>query len=220
MAEFRSGQPPLVAESKRVGELNRSEVVLSRRGVLAGAVGVVGLGLAVGHHLTAANSDAHNGLYKVVYDDRQAEARAFGARFAAEGYATAAVGDDPTWLWFDDLNHGWQGAAVAGLTTPAVALSLKMMAASSGLRPLIWGRHLLGKSGPASHLLTAPNLALEAWAREARNEADWSKALNGAVKAAIAQPTDARRTLSVGSQTGRATEMVSWLLAPVSKGLR
>jgi hypothetical protein len=131
--------------------MGESALVMTRRQAIA-CLGTAGLGLAAASPRTASGPLADGSLYKVVYDGREAEGLAFGAHFAAAGLASVTVADDPTWLWFDDLHHRWRGAGVAGLTTPAVALSLKLMAELAGLRAVIWGRHWIDPS-QASHVL-------------------------------------------------------------------
>jgi hypothetical protein len=196
--------------------MSKPVLALSRRGAIAG-LGATGVGLAVADRL-ASRPLAGASLYKIVYDDREVEGRHFGARFAAAGFATATVGDDPTWLWFDDLHHHWRRAGVAGLTTPAVALSLKLMAELAGVRAVIWGLHQIGL-GRTSHDLSATKPALAAWKRQADAGAAWTEALHGMIVAAAAQPTAAARfTHASGAREDGAREMVSWMLAPVSKG--
>jgi hypothetical protein len=190
---------------------------LTRRRAIA-CLGAVGLGLAVAGRQTASEAPAGASLYKIVYDSREAEGRAFGAHFAAARFTSVTVGDDPTWLWFDDLHHRWRGAGVAGLTTPAVAFSLKLMAELAGLRTVIWGRHWIGPSR-TSHLVAATEPALAAWKRQAEVGAEWTEALHGMIVAAAAQPTaPARLNHASGAHEDGAKEMVSWLLAPVFRG--
>ena len=190
---------------------------VTRRSAIA-CLGAAGLGLAVAGRPTASGPSAGSSLYKIVYDGREAEGRAFGAHFAAAGFTTATVGDDPTWLWFDDLHHRWRGAGVAGLTTPAVAFSLKLMAELAGLRAVVWGRHWIGPSR-TSHVVAATEPALTAWKRQADVGAAWTQALHGMIVAAAARPAaPARFNHASGAREDGAREMVSWLLAPVIKG--
>jgi hypothetical protein len=200
-----------------VETLGNPALILSRRGAIAG-LGAAGVGVAMAERLGDSRPLAGGSLYKIVYDDREAEGRAFGARFAAAGFAAATVGDDPTWLWFDDLHHHWRGAGVAGLTTPAVALSMKLMAELAGLRAVIWGRHRIGVRGTA-HVVAATGPALATWKRQADTGAAWTQALHGMILTAAAQPAASPRfTHAIGAREGGAREMVSWLLAPISKG--
>jgi hypothetical protein len=197
--------------------MGKPGLVLTRRRAIA-CLGAAGLGLAVAGRLTASRPAAGASLYKIVYDGREAEGRAFGAHFAAAAFTTVTVGDDPTWLWFDDLHHGWRGAGVAGLTTPAVAFSLKLMAELAGLRAVIWGRHWIGPSR-TSHAVAATEPALAAWKRQAKVGAEWTEALHGMIVATAAQPAaPARFNHTSGAPEEGAREMVSWLLAPVHKG--
>jgi len=208
--------------------MDRPALKLTRRRAIA-CLGATGLGLVVGSRLTASAPPfggrqtayappAAGTLYKVVYDAREAEGRAFGARFAAAGFPTVTVEDDPTWLWFDDLHHRWRTAGVAGLTTPAVAFSLKLMAEQAGLRTVIWGRHWIGPSR-TSHVVAATEPALAAWKGQAEVGATWTESLHGMIVAGAAQPaTPARFNHASGAHEDGAREMVSWLLAPVLKG--
>ena len=197
--------------------LGEPALVLTRRRAIA-CIGAAGVGLAVAGRLTASGPTAGGNLYKIVYDDREAEGRAFGAHFAAAGFATATVADDPTWLWFDDLHHRWRGAGVAGLTTPEVAFSLKLMAELAGLRTVICGRHWIGPSR-TSHGVAATEAALAVWTRQVEAGAAWTAALHGMIVAAAAQPAaPARPHPASRAHEDGAREMVSWLLAPVFRG--
>jgi hypothetical protein len=197
--------------------MRKPALAITRRRAIA-CLGALGVGLAVAGRLTASGPPAASALYKVVYDGREAEGRAFGARFAAAGIPSVTVGDDPTWLWFDDLHHHWRQAGVAGLTTPAVAFSLKLMAEQAGLRAVIWGRHWIGPSR-TSHMVAATEPALAAWKHQAEVGSEWTEALHGMIVAAAAQPASpARFNHASGAHEDGAREMVSWLLAPVLKG--
>lgn len=197
--------------------VSKPALAITRRRAIA-CLGAVGMGLAVAGSLRSSRPPVGGTLYKVVYDDREAEGRAFGACFAAAGLPSVTVGDDPTWLWFDDLHHHWRQAGVAGLTTPAVAFSLKLMAEQAGLRAVIWGRHWIGPNR-TSHLVAATEPALAAWKRQAEVGAGWTEALHGMIVAAAAQPAaPARFNHANGAHEEGAREMVSWLLAPVFKG--
>jgi hypothetical protein len=212
--------------TEMVDILGKPALDLTRRHAIA-CLGATGLGLAFAGRLTASgllpdplkdSGPPAGGLYKIVYDAREAEGRAFGTHFAAAGFTCVAVEDDPTWLWFDDLHHRWRGAGVAGLTTPAVAFSLRLMAELAGLRTVIWGRHRIGPS-QTSHVIAATESALAAWKRQAEVGAEWTEALHGMIVAAAAQPAaPARLNHASGAHEEGAREMVSWLLAPVYKG--
>jgi hypothetical protein len=193
-------------------------LALTRRSAIAG-LGAAGVGLAIAGHLTVSRPLTGGGLYKIVYDDRLVEGRVFGARFASAGFSTATAGDNLTWLWFDDLDHRWRRTEVAGLTTPAVTLSLKLMAELAGLRAVIWGRPRIGPSSRASHVIAATEPALAAWQRQTDAGTAWTGALHEMILAAAAQPAASARFIHAsGAPEVGASEMVSGLLAPVSKG--
>ena len=69
-------------------------------------------------------------LYKVVYDGRFAEARAYAAEAERGGLTVTALEGDPTALWLYDLGPHWAagGGAVAGVTTARTLLCLEQMA--------------------------------------------------------------------------------------------
>ena len=74
--------------------------------------------------------------YKVVFDERFEDARAFGAGAAERGIPAAAIRGDVTSLFFDDLDLRWKQGPVrlAGYTTPASLFCLDLLARDRGMR--------------------------------------------------------------------------------------
>lgn len=69
-------------------------------------------------------------IYKIIFDDRFAAARAFASTAARKGIRTAVIRGDVTALWLDDLRSHWEsgGVAVAGMTTQRSLLCLEQLA--------------------------------------------------------------------------------------------
>jgi len=74
--------------------------------------------------------------YKMVFDERFDEARAFATAAMERGIPTAAIRGDITKLFFEDLDLRWkQGPVVlAGYTTQASLFCLDLLARDRGMR--------------------------------------------------------------------------------------
>ena len=85
---------------------------------------------------TSARGIAAPPYYKVVFDERFDEARAFAAVAAERGIPTAAIRGDITSLFFNDLDLRWKQGPVllAGYTTPASLFCLDLLARDRGMR--------------------------------------------------------------------------------------
>jgi hypothetical protein len=77
-------------------------------------------------------------IYKVIFDDRFAAARAFGSSAVRNGMRAAVIRGDVTALWLDDLKAHWEsgGAAIAGMTTTRTLLCLEQLAHDTWRRVL------------------------------------------------------------------------------------
>jgi hypothetical protein len=93
-------------------------------------------------------------LDSVLIDDRHAESRAFGARFAGRGVAVRAVPEgDVTQLWLSEIGPAWRrgSAAVAGLTRRPVLFCLEQLAWAHGLRVVFHAEHIVSSAGSTQH---------------------------------------------------------------------
>jgi hypothetical protein len=117
--------------------------MVTRRTILQGAVAATSLSIvtrdawspppgAVG----PATALEHPALYKVVFDQRFAAARAFGRDAEWRGMAVRGFGGDITEVWYRDLHPRWQQgrAAVAGMTAYGVLFCLEHLARDARMR--------------------------------------------------------------------------------------
>jgi hypothetical protein len=116
--------------------------VIDRRNFCRLSAAAVALGLTSSGELAPAGDvvtiPASLPIYKVVFDDRFAAARAFGASAQRNGLRTAVISGDVTALWLNDLKAHWQsgGAAIAGMTTARTLLCLEQLAHDTWRRVL------------------------------------------------------------------------------------
>jgi hypothetical protein len=123
--------------------------MISRRTVLKGAVAATSLPIVAGMAWTPRSADAatlaldHPDLYKVLFDQRFAAARAFGSDARWRGMSVQGFSGDITDVWFHDLYPRWkQGrAAVAGLTTHGVLFCLEHLARDARMRVVHRSEH-------------------------------------------------------------------------------
>jgi hypothetical protein len=123
--------------------------MLTRRTVLQGAAAATSLPIFAGVEwarrpaAAAAVALDHPSLYKVLFDQRFAPARAFGSDARWRGMSVQGFAGDVTDVWFHDLYPRWkQGrAAVAGLTTHGVLFCLEHLARDARMRVVHRSEH-------------------------------------------------------------------------------
>lgn len=117
--------------------------MVSRRTILQGAVAATSLpilaGVAWGARPAAtapATALDHPSLYKVLFDQRFAAARAFGRDAQWRGMSAQGFTGDITDIWYHDLHPRWlRGrAAIAGLTGHGVLFCLEHLARDARMR--------------------------------------------------------------------------------------
>lgn len=117
--------------------------MISRRTILQGAVAATSLPIIAGVAWTPrpatpepATALDHPSLYKVLFDQRFATARAFGADAYARGMVVQGFAGDITDIWYHDLHRRWQQgrAPIAGLTTGSVLFCLEHLARDARMR--------------------------------------------------------------------------------------
>jgi hypothetical protein len=161
-------------------------------------------------------------VYTVVFDDRFAESRRFGAAARRLGYRTSVISGDVTALWYDDLYHRWKrGAApIAGLTTADAAFCLKIFGEDAGLRCVFRGEHRPGEDEAAvDHELLTPAGWSPASLLEHCGDA-WPElipSLFNACPAASARNRGSARSQVRTPASADHPALVSWLLAPLSR---
>jgi len=103
--------------------------MISRREVLQGGVLIASVPL-----IPTALADPS--LYRVLFDQRFAASREFGAHAQWQGHTVRGFNGDITNVWFEELRPKWrQGpAAIAGLTAHGALFCLERLAWDAGMR--------------------------------------------------------------------------------------
>lgn len=98
--------------------------------------------------------------HSVLFDERFASSRRFGATMRRQGFAVHAIRGDVTDVWYERLYPLWKRtpAPVAGLTAYAAMFCLERLAWDHGLRMTRYAAHGAGAVDPALHawLIAAP----------------------------------------------------------------
>jgi len=98
-------------------------------------------------------------LYKVVFDDRFAEGKAFGDVAARLGVGFHAMqGGDVTDFWYHDLDLAWRAGPkpIAGFTRHGPLFVLERLGWDRGLRVAFRGEHRSLGDGVIEHRLSGP----------------------------------------------------------------
>lgn len=82
-------------------------------------------------------------LYKIFFDERFAECRAFADELKRHGRAGDPIRGDITDVWFNDLYYRWkqQPVAIAGMTAAGPIFCLEMLARDAGMRVVMRADH-------------------------------------------------------------------------------
>jgi hypothetical protein len=77
-------------------------------------------------------------VFRAIYDDRFAQARAFARMASRREWPVRPIRGDVTRLWYEELDPRWKEgpAAIAGFTVPASLFCLDMLARDRGMRLL------------------------------------------------------------------------------------
>jgi hypothetical protein len=161
-------------------------------------------------------------LLKVVFDQTDADAIAYGAEAASRGAAVQPVGSDVGSAWINVIEPGLKASpsVIAGLTCGAPLFCLELLARDYGLRVVYRVEHVHSRGERVSHVITG-----------SRKAADWSARLAGAgdhwhaVAAEMMtshaddpQPDTGIALLDLGGRpNGTSQSLFSWMLAPLTK---
>ncbi len=117
--------------------------MVSRRTILQGAIAATSLPLVAGVAWAPSRSPAaataaldHPSLYKILFDERFAAAKAFAREAQWRGQPVQGFDGDITNVWYHDLQPRWQKerAAVAGLTAHGTLFCLEHLARDARMR--------------------------------------------------------------------------------------
>jgi len=172
----------------------------------------------------AAGAAAADPLYAFVYDDRFPDSAAFAAQARARGQRTQSLDHgDVTRLWYDDLYHQWKKGPVgiAGLTTPGALFVLETFGNDAGLRLQFKADHRR-RGNQVEHRLFGPGPMLRAALPLETSGNQWSAHMGRVMCAARRRSferSEVRLTTQVsGGPPGENDYLVSWVLAPRSRG--
>jgi hypothetical protein len=194
--------------------------------LVSAAASVIGGAISAWPASAEAAAPSKIDFYKVLFDQDQPAATAFGDAASAAGLPTHGLraqllGHDLTALWYDDLYHRWREEAVpiAGMTPARVAFYMQMLGQDAGLRLVFRAEHTQTSDGRVQHRLSGPKSVL-GLAALLDAGSDWSRGVAEMVRRTPAQPSD-RGSLVFSStsvvDSGMKEPLVSWVIGPVSR---
>lgn len=159
-------------------------------------------------------------LYKVLFDDRFAEGKAFGEVAASLGLGYHAMkGGDVTDFWYHDLDLTWRAEpkAIAGFTRHGPLFVLEHFGWDRGLRVVFRAEHRSLGDGVIEHRLSGPAESLSTAAALVPAGADWVRLMATMVTQCAAGCSQAAErtfvTRGVESLPDDET-FYSWVIAP------
>ena len=190
-------------------------------------IGVAALALPISARGAFASSavlgkPATTPLYKVVFDARFAASVAFSREASKLGAPVHGIKGDITDLWFHDLYARWkQGpAAIAGLTGHGAIFCLERLAWDQGMRVVFRGEHKQVSGGQIEHALSGPESMVRRAARLETNGTEWASLMAEVVTRCPAGRSEVFTTTvsaSAAKHTSDPDELISWVIAPVSR---
>ena len=191
----------------------------NRREFLQGAVAASALPLIAGGAVAATVPRLSSALYKVLFDERYAEARDFADYARRTGTRVEGFKADITSLWFNDLHYRWlkSPAAIAGLTAPSALFCLERLAWDYRMRLAFLAEHHRSSNG-TQHALRISNGTLQQAELRAA-DGKWASR----IASYFTQSTEHARAsgvtsvdLQISALDDRDT-LVSWIIAPISR---
>ena len=162
-------------------------------------------------------------FYKVIYDDRFADCRAFAKEAARFGANIHAHQGDVTDLWYNDLYYRWKEgpAAIAGFTLESHAFLLEILGRDAGLWQVYRGEHTIREGNLLEHRIAAS----ESVVSKADSLLNTRRGMGHSVSRLIAEAGDRDdRNVSEFKTSRRVLAgeepitLVSWVMAPMKKG--
>ena len=182
-------------------------------GVIAASVprGATALGLA-------SDDGEHVRFERVVFDERFAKARAFGAEARRRSARTSAINGSIHNLWYDDLSLRWREAKapVAGMTDYRALFLLEMMAADVGMRVVHRVHHIEVSGTHAPRVFGPLERRAELLSLLQEPDADWVRSAAGIVmtwpKAPAPIASGRSDVLSARHQAVDGQTLISWII--------
>jgi hypothetical protein len=203
--------------SKQQGAL-----MTNRREILQGGIALTSLPLAAHATWATTESDAYasHALYRILFDHRFSESRAFGEEAQRLGGIVRGFAGDITDLWYHELDERWRAgpAAIAGLTRHGPLFCLERLAWNAGMRVVYRATHVADRDGSTAHFLAASQPMLSIAVGLHTQESDWARC---AARAVIRCPIDATSKLTTLALPATAHKpedagdpLISWIIAP------
>lgn len=189
-------------------------------GLAATALPVAGGLFASGVQAAVSSPPPVMPLYKVLFDDRFAEGKAFGEVASHLGLACHAMqGGDVTDFWYHDLDLAWRAEPkpIAGFTRHGPLFVLEHSGWDRGLRVVFRAEHRSLGDGVIEHRLSGPAESLNTAAALAPAGSDWVRLMAAMVTqcaAGCSQPAE-RTVVTRGADRLPDDEtFYSWVIAP------
>jgi hypothetical protein len=198
----------------------------NRREVLQGGIALTSLPIVANVAWVAAGASSGTNasaraLYRVVFDDRFAAARAFGAEARRLGAAVHGIDGDITDFWYHNLDLQWrrETLAIAGMTLHGPLFCLERLAWDVGMRVVYRAEHVSARGGPSTYLIQAPQGFLPLASAQHARENDWARC---AARLVASCPLDTRAYPTATGVDAVSTEdndrLISWVIAPRARG--
>ena len=161
--------------------------------------------------------------YRILFDDRFAESRRFGAEIARLGGATRAFSGDVTELWYEELDVRWrrEPIVVAGMTRHGPLFCLERLAWDVGMRVAYRAEHRRASDGSIAHVDRCPSRDIAMGRAVARCEPGLGTQL-GTHRNAGSVPSVAAAMCKCGSAAPLSADaddpLISWIIAPRARG--
>ena len=134
---------------------------MNRREMLQGGIAATALPIVGDAGWMPSSASRHSrhqrlSIYKVIFDQRVAEAREFGREMSQLGLAVHSIDGDMTNLWYDDLYPQWRKSpvSIAGLTAHGPLFCLERLAWDFGMRVVLRADHRRAAKGAFGRALT------------------------------------------------------------------
>jgi hypothetical protein len=158
-------------------------------------------------------------IYKVICDERFADAVAFGAAAGRSGATVRAIRGDITAIWYNDLYPRWKESpvAIAGLTAHRSLFCLDMFARDFGLRVIHCADHRILTDGSVEHRVFGPEGAFQTALLTGAGKHWAGEAANRVMRFPQARCQPVGKSADPLIPVTAPQPLVSWVIAPVNR---
>lgn len=162
--------------------------------------------------------------YKILFDGRYPDSRAFAGELVRRGIAVEELRNNGnvTDFWYHDLYHQWlrKPVAIAGLTSPDSLFCLELLAADRKMHVIYRAEHRYLADDRIQHRGRGTDGVLAQLQDAAGSGNDWSRRLAGLVTNCPPANTGYSGKTCITDLTTPAKQralLVSWVIAPVQR---